>query len=67
VNFGGYSFPYVDAGTYTVSEDCTGSIFFSSDQESFALVLVNSQTVLARVELPGAVGLATIVRQDLDH
>jgi hypothetical protein len=67
VNFGGYSFPYVDVGTYTVSEDCTGSIFFSSDQESFALVLVNSQTVLARVELPGAVGLATIVRQDLDH
>jgi hypothetical protein len=67
VNFGGFSFPYADAGTYTVSEDCTGLIFFQSDQESFSLVLVNSQTVLALVELPGAVGLATIVRQDIDH
>jgi hypothetical protein len=67
VNFGGGSFPYADAGAYTVSEDCTGSVFFPSDGESFSLVLVNSRTVLAQVELPGAVGLATIVRQDLDQ
>jgi hypothetical protein len=67
VNFGGFSFPYADAGTYTVSTDCTGLIFFPSDQESFSLVLVNSQTVLALVGMRGAVSVATIVRQDLDR
>ncbi len=67
VNFGGFTFPYADTGTYTVSGDCTGLVFFQSDQESFSLTLVNSRTVLAQVELPGAgsVGIATIVRQDL--
>jgi len=67
VNFGGFSFPYADTGTYTVSADCTGSVFFQSDQESFLLVLVNPQAVLALVESPGAVSLATIVRQTLDQ
>jgi hypothetical protein len=68
VNFGGSSFPYADTGTYTVSGDCTGSIFFQSDQESFSLRLVNSRTVLSQIvmaPLPG-VAVATIVKQDLD-
>ena len=67
VNFGGNSFPYADVGTYAVSGDCTGSIFFQSDGETFSLVLVDPQTTLAMVLLPGAVSLATIVRQDLDR
>lgn len=68
VNFGGSSFPYADTGTYTVSGDCTGSIFFQSDQESFSLRLVNSRTVLAQVVVGPLAGIAgaTIVRQDLD-
>lgn len=68
VNFGGSSFAYADTGTYTVDGDCTGSIFFQSDQESFSLRLVNSRTVLSQVVVapfPG-VGGAVIVRQDLD-
>ncbi len=67
VNFGGFSFPYADTGTYTVSADCSGSIDFQSDQESFSLILVNSRTVLAQIvvgPLPGP-SVATIVRQDL--
>lgn len=68
VNFGGYSFPYADPGTYTVNGDCIASVYFDSDKELFSLLLVNSRTIFVEVSLPGAgpAGLATLVRQDLD-
>jgi len=67
LNFGGSAFPYDDQGTYAIAPDCTGSAFFTSDDEPFRLIFVDSKTVVLAVvstDAPGRHGIATLRRRE---
>jgi hypothetical protein len=67
LNFGGSASPYDDHGTYEIAPDCTGSAFFSNDDEPFKLIFVDSKTIVLGVvstDLPGRHGIATLRRRD---
>lgn len=66
VDFGGFVFPYFDTGSYSVQADCTASVFFPSDQESFSMIFVDSKTVLLQVQTAGAVSEGSLVKQETD-
>lgn len=68
LSFFGFTFPYQDSGTYQVNPDCTASAYFPNDTEPFALIVVDTQKLVASaLSLPGVsrAGAATLAKQHL--
>lgn len=63
VSAGGLDFLVVDAGTYAVNPDCSGTITFSDAGESFSLAAIDTKTLSVVTATLGESGAGTLVKQ----
>ncbi len=63
LSFAGYAGPYDDSGTYQIHPDCTASIYFPSDTETFELIVVNKERAVFGVTAVGRLGTGNLIKQ----